>query len=47
MGSDASPKKWTLKEQREIYLKWFSLADDGSTRDSPVEFSYDFADGRC
>ncbi|TVU16506.1 hypothetical protein EJB05_40075 [Eragrostis curvula] len=28
MGPDASPKKWTLKEQRETYLKWFSLADD-------------------
>jgi EH domain-containing protein 1 len=39
MGSDASPKKWTLKEQRETYLKWFSLADDGSIRDSTVEFS--------
>ncbi|KAK3143419.1 hypothetical protein QOZ80_4AG0300060 [Eleusine coracana subsp. coracana] len=28
MGSDASPKKWTLKDQRDTYLKWFSLADD-------------------
>ncbi|XP_062183563.1 EH domain-containing protein 1-like [Phragmites australis] len=28
MGSDASPKKWSLKEQRNTYLQWFSLADD-------------------
>ncbi|KAL6651592.1 hypothetical protein ACP70R_010517 [Stipagrostis hirtigluma subsp. patula] len=28
MGSDSSPKKWTLKEQRATYLQWFSFADD-------------------
>jgi EH domain-containing protein 1 len=29
MGSDSPPKKWGLREQREAYLRWFSLADDG------------------
>ncbi|RLM74824.1 hypothetical protein C2845_PM15G24810 [Panicum miliaceum] len=33
MGSDSSPKKWNLKEQRNTYLQWFSLADEGSLRD--------------
>uniref|UniRef100_A0A0D9ZS69 EH-domain-containing protein 1 n=1 Tax=Oryza glumipatula TaxID=40148 RepID=A0A0D9ZS69_9ORYZ len=28
MGSDSPPKKWGLREQREAYLRWFSLADD-------------------
>ncbi|KAF0891028.1 hypothetical protein E2562_005122 [Oryza meyeriana var. granulata] len=28
MGSDSSPKKWGPKEQREAYLRLFSLADD-------------------
>ncbi|PAN40653.1 hypothetical protein PAHAL_7G331200 [Panicum hallii] len=33
MGSDSSPKKWNLKEQRNTYLQWFSLADeDGDGR---------------
>nr|AEV41016.1 putative EH-domain-containing protein 1 [Oryza minuta] len=28
MGSDSPPKKWGLREQRDTYLRWFSLADD-------------------
>nr|AEV41063.1 putative EH-domain-containing protein 1 [Oryza minuta] len=28
MGSDSPPKKWGLREQRDAYLRWFSLADD-------------------
>ncbi|CAL5024838.1 unnamed protein product [Urochloa decumbens] len=33
MGPDSSPKKWNLKEQRNTYLQWFSLADqDGDGR---------------
>nr|CAB3486105.1 unnamed protein product [Digitaria exilis] len=30
---DSSPNKWNLKEQRNTYLQWFSLADeDGDGR---------------
>jgi EH domain-containing protein 1 len=29
MGTDSSPKKWSLKEQRAAYLQWFALADEG------------------
>ncbi|RLM64840.1 hypothetical protein C2845_PM16G23420 [Panicum miliaceum] len=33
MESDSSPKKWNLKEQRNTYLQWFSIADeDGDGR---------------
>ncbi|OEL34299.1 EH domain-containing protein 1 [Dichanthelium oligosanthes] len=33
MGSDSSPKKWNLNEQRSTYLQWFALADeDGDGR---------------
>ncbi|KAJ1273392.1 hypothetical protein BS78_06G276800 [Paspalum vaginatum] len=33
MGSDSSPKEWSLKEQRNTYLQWFALADeDGDGR---------------
>ncbi|GJN01386.1 hypothetical protein PR202_ga18651 [Eleusine coracana subsp. coracana] len=47
MGSDASPKKWTLKDQRDTYLKWFSLADDGLIRDSShPSLSNSHGDGR-
>jgi hypothetical protein len=45
MGSDSSPKKWNLKEQRNTYLQWFSLADEGLLRDPsrpPVEFFFSF-----
>jgi len=43
MGSDSSPKKWNLKEQRNTYLQWFSLADEGLLRDPSRPVSNYFA----
>ena len=43
MGSDSSPKKWNLKEQRNTYLQWFSLADEGLLRDPSRPLSNYFA----
>uniref|UniRef100_A0A0D9WAX9 Dynamin-type G domain-containing protein n=1 Tax=Leersia perrieri TaxID=77586 RepID=A0A0D9WAX9_9ORYZ len=45
MGSDSSPKRWGVKEQRDAYLRWFSLADDGLPAPIPdfVVFYLDLA----